>query len=291
MRLVSALVMPVAASYNQPQANPNYNTTFEVPAVNGLRRFVFGLSCATGMILTALAQADGKLDISNWKEILPEGMYAKLVDDAAKKVNTYCSNPSQFNQYGKKIQAEATNLLVYAEIARRGGDANAAGLRQAALDLLAATKAKKPDEAKKLATAVAGYKKLTGSATDDLDFAKTTTMKIIMDAGLKEIDTKNLPLYKRMTPTAFNSKQEDVIKDMYKIAALSVATTAHVPTGDFPKGKSAKDWLSPAEEMRKYALEAGAAAKAKKLPELKTAVNNLIGSCAKCHDDFRKEEN
>jgi hypothetical protein len=70
-----------------------------------------------------------------------------------------------------------------------------------------------------------------------------------------------------------------------------VATTAHVPTSDFPKGKSAKDWLGPAEEMRKYALEAGAAAKAKKLPELKTAVNNLIGSCAKCHDDFRKEEN
>ena len=76
--------------------------------MNGLRRVVFCLSCIAGLVLTALAQADGKLDIGNWKEILPEGMYAKLVDDASKKLTGYCSSPSQFNQNGKKIQAEAT---------------------------------------------------------------------------------------------------------------------------------------------------------------------------------------
>jgi hypothetical protein len=288
---VLALVAARGAFYNQPQANPNSITHLEVTTVNGLRRVILGLTCLAALILTALAQADGKLDIGNWKDILPEGIYAKLVDDAAKKLANYCSSASQFNQNGKKVQAEAMNLVVYAEIARHNGDSQATGLRQAALDLIKAAKEKNGDEAKRLATAIAAYKKLSAPSGEDLDLAKATDMKVIMKVGLKEIDTKNLPLYKRMTPTAFNSRQDEVIKDMYKIAALSVATTAQVPTGDFPKGKSAKDWLGPAEEMRKYALEAGAAAKAKKLPELKTAVNNLIGSCAKCHDDFRKEEN
>ena len=78
---------------------------------------------------------------------------------------------------------------------------------------------------------------------------------------------------------------------MYKLAALSVATTAHAPTADLPKGKTTKDWLAAAEEMRKYALEAASASKSKKVPELKTAVNNLAAACAKCHDDFRVETN
>jgi hypothetical protein len=258
--------------------------------VIGWRQTVFGAASCLGLLVTTLAQADSKLDISNWKEILPETMYGKLVEDAAKKVNTYCSSPSQFNQNGKKVQSEATNLMVYAEIARRGGNAGASGLRKTAQELLEAAKAKKNDAAKKLAADVAGYKKLSGSSGEDLDLAKTTDMKIIMDVGLKEVD-RNLTQYKRLTSTNLGSRQEEIVQAMYKVAALSVATTAHAPTTDLPKDKTTKDWLSAAEEMRKYALEAGAAAKGKKLNELKTAVNNLTGACAKCHDDFRKEEN
>ena len=117
-------------------------------------------------------------------------------------------------------------------------------------------------------------------------------MKIIMDGSLKEID-RNLTPYKRLNATsiAVKGKQEEVIAAMYKVAAMSVATTAHVPTSDLPAGKTGKDWLSAAEEMRKHSLAAAAAATAKKLPELKKAVNDLSASCTKCHEDFRVEKN
>lgn len=260
--------------------------------MNRLRTILFACTSIMTLALSVGAGADSKLDISNWKEILPEAMYTKLVEDSIKNLNSYTASATQFNQSGRKIQAEATNLLTYAEIATRSGQSNAVGLRQAAEELLAAAKAKKGDEAKKLVATLANYKKLTGTASGDYDLAKATTMKIIMDVSLKEID-RNLTQYKRLTPTNFGvkGKSEEVVAAMYKVAAMSVATTAHVPTSDLPAGKTGKDWLSAAEEMRKYSLAAAAAASAKKLPELKKAVNDLNAACAKCHDDFRVEKN
>ncbi|HQR08421.1 MAG TPA: hypothetical protein PLN21_16450 [Gemmatales bacterium] len=259
--------------------------------MNRLRTLLFACTALTTLALSVGSSADTKLDISNWKEILPEPVYTKLVEESIKNLNSYTASASQFNQNGRRVQAEATNLLVYAEIAQRAGQSNAVGLRQAAEELLAAAKAKKGDEAKKLVASLAGYKKLTGTGGES-DLAKTTSLKTIMDVSVKEID-RNLTQYKRLTSAAFaaKGKSEEVISAMYKLAALSVATTAHVPTTDIPAGKSAKDWLSAAEDMRKHSLAAAAAATAKKLPELKKAVNDLSAACTKCHEDFRVEKN
>ncbi len=260
--------------------------------MNSLHRVLLGIFVLATFSLTSLALADSKLDITNWKELLPEAVYAKLVEDSAKNLASYCASASQFNQNGRKIQAEATNVIVYAEIARRGGNANAGALRKVAEDLLEAAKAKKAEDSKKLAADIAGFRTLSGAKGDDLDFVKGTTLKTIMDVTVKELD-REITKYKRMTTPVFNAKgkPEEVMHAMYKIAALSVPTTAHAPTTDLPKGKTTKDWLAASEEMRKHALEAANAAKNKKLPELKTAVNNLSASCAKCHDDFRVEIN
>lgn len=260
--------------------------------MNRLRTLLFACTALTTLALSVGTSADTKLDISNWKEILPEAAYTKLVDESIKNLTTYTASASQFNQSGKKIQAEATNLMVYAEIAKRAGNSNAGGLRKVAAELLEAAKAKKGDEAKKLVATLAGYKKLTGDAAGDFDLAKATSLKTIMDVSVKDVD-RNLTQYKRLTPAAFaaKGKPEEVIAAMYKLAAMSVATTAHVPTTDIPAGKSAKDWLSAAEDMRKHSLAAAAAASAKKLPELKKAVNDLSAACAKCHEDFRVEKN
>lgn len=259
--------------------------------MNRLHRLSICAITAMTLAITATVSADSKLDISNWKEILPEAAYTKLVDDSIKNLTSYTASASQFNQNGKRVQAEATNLIVYAEIAHRAGQANATALRDAAVQLLEAAKAKKGDEAKKLTATIAGYKKLTGGKAEDLDLHKTTSLKIIMDIGVKDID-RNLTQYKRLTAASFGAKgkAEEVQAAMYKLAALSVATTAHTPT-EMPKGKTAKDWLTAAEDMRKASLTAAAAAKDKKLPELKKAVNDLSASCAKCHDDFRVESN
>ncbi len=112
-----------------------------------------------------------------------------------------------------------------------------------------------------------------------------------MDVSVKDLE-RSLTTYGRLTAASLNAKgkPEEVQANMYKLAALSVATTAHVPT-EFTKGKTAKDWLSAADDMRKHSLEAAQAAKDKKQPVLKKAIDDLKASCAKCHDDFRMDNN
>lgn len=267
--------------------------------MNRLRSIVFACTILSTLALAVGAGADSKLDISNWKEILPPAAFNKLVEDSIKNLTSYTASASQFNQNGKRVQAEATNLLVYAEIAHRAGElAMVDQLREEAIKLLNAAKAKKGDEAKKITADIASWNKnrmkpsTSAGKASDLDLTKDTSLKVIMDVSVKEID-RNLTQYKRLTPGSFSAKgkPEEIIAAMYKIAAMSVATTAHVPTADFPPGKSAKDWLASAEDMRKHSLAAAQAASAKKLPELKKAVNDLSASCAKCHDDFRVEKN
>lgn len=259
--------------------------------VKPLRRCLIALTCLAGIAVTAGASADTKLDITNWKEILPEAVFAKLVEEATGKLTGYTANPSQFGTNAKRVQAEATNLIVYAEVAHRAGNANAIALREEATKLLDAAKARKADVAKEIAANLAKYKTLpSGGKGGDADLAKSTTLKIIMDVTVKDID-RRLTQYKRITAATLNSRQDEITRDMYKLAALSVAVTAHAPTADLPKGKTTKDWLSAAEEMRKHALETAAAAKAKKATDVKTSVNNLAAACAKCHDDFRVETN
>lgn len=254
---------------------------------------IFTLSLCVG--------ADSKFDISNWKEILPPPAFNKLVEDSLKNLTSYTASASQFNQNGKRVQAEATNLMVYAEIARHAGELVMVDqLRDEAQKLLKAAQEKKGDQAKKITEGLVGWNKTRmapgssagGNKTSDLDLAKTTSLKIIMDVSLKEVD-RNLTQYKRLTTASFGAKgkPEEITAAMYKVAALSVATTAHAPTSDLPAGKTAKDWLAAAEDMRKHSLAAASAANAKKLPELKKAVNDLSAACAKCHDDFRVEKN
>lgn len=261
--------------------------------MNRLRRIALACAAIMTLAISVGAGADGKLDISNWKEILPDAVYSKLVEDSIKNLNSYTASASQFNQNGRRVQAEATNLIVYADIAQRAGHGAAAVLRASGVSLLEAAKNKKFEEAQKITKNLASQAKLPGGAaiaTGEFDIAKATTMKVIMDMSLKEID-KNLTSYKRLTAASFPAKAEEVKYAMYKVAAMSVATTAHVPTADFPAGKTAKDWLSAAEDMRKHSLAAASAAGAKKATEFKKAVNDLSAACSKCHDDFRVEKN
>ncbi|HMO34722.1 MAG TPA: hypothetical protein PKA06_01640 [Gemmatales bacterium] len=255
-----------------------------------LRSIMMWCAALSVLMATVIAHADGKLNISNWKEILPEPAYAQLVGESIKNLTSFTSSPSQFNQNGKKVQAEATNLIIFAEIAHRAGDSKASGLRKVAVELLAAAKAKKGDEAKSITASLADYKNLTGD-NKDADLGKLTSLGTIMNGPVKEVD-RNLTQYKRLTSTSLGAKgkAEEVQANMYRMAAMAVATSAHVPT-ELPDGKTAKDWLDSAEAMRKHALEAATAAKDKKLQELKKAVNDLTASCAKCHDDFRVETN
>lgn len=282
--------LPPTRAYNRLKTMHPWISNLEgTGTVKQLRRPLLALTCLAGIAVTAGAGADTKLDIANWKEILPEPVYAKVVEESAGKLTGYTASASQFAQNGRRAQAEATNLIIYAEIAHRAGNANAAALRDDAVKLLEAAKARKADVAKELAAKLVNYKSLSSSGkSGDSDLAKTTSMKTIMDVTVKGLNPK-ITQYKRITAAALGGKSDEVARDLYKLAALSVAVSAHAPTTDLPKGKTAKDWLSASEEMRTYALQAATAAKNKKASAVTAAVKKMDAACTRCHEDFRIE--
>lgn len=255
------------------------------------RRYAAWLSGLGLFAVATLATADGKLEVGNWKEIVPEPHWTKIVEETTKTITEYTKSPSSFNMNARKTEVEAYGLITYAEIARNAGGDNAAKattLRDLAIELAAAAHKKDAAKSKELAAKIADMKSLAaGDKAKAVDLAKV----VEIDPLMKNVENTNKEVqkYKRMTSAAFGPKTEEIQHFMHKMAAHSVAITAHAPTADLPKGKTTADWLKSAEEMRVSSLAGAAAAKKKNLADLKTAVNRMDASCTKCHDDFKVE--
>jgi len=167
----------------------------------------------------------------------------------------------------------------------------ATAVRQAAQALAAAIEAKNLDEVKKQVAFLSNLKKLPpeGDAGADADLAATVPIKVLM----KQVQENNKKLveYKRLSSAKFaeRGKAEEITSTAHRMAALSVAITAHAPEKDLPKDKTKKDWLAATEGVRKATLELAAAAKAKNQSGVKAAIGRMDNACTKCHDDFRVE--
>jgi cytochrome c556 len=248
-----------------------------------------------GILLTgalAFAGADATDSIKNWKELMPEAEFTKLVSESAKLLQEYTRSPGSFNQNGKKLQNEAYSLAIVAEVARQASDGEnqlrAAALQQVALELAAAAKQKNLEEAKKLSAAVAAFKKTAPPAD-----AKAISLReaVPIHNLMEEVQAlyKKMQEWQRMASTAYNQKvkPEEATLAGYRMAAYSVAITAHVPDKEQLKDKTEQDWLGPTEDMRKATLDIAAAAKAKKHADLKSAIRRMDSACTKCHDNFR----
>jgi cytochrome c556 len=257
------------------------------------------LVVALAVVLLAASSGQGfdeaKLEISNWKEILPDSEFTKLVEASSKVISDYAKSPSSLNLNAKKLENEAYGLIVYAEVVRRGeGDLakRAAALQGLAVKLAAAAKGKNAEEAKELAKSIAGFKSLKPEdEAAALKLADAVPMHNLME-NVQTIN-KEMTKYRRLTSAQFSAKgkPEEILQNAYRMAALSVAITAHVPTKDLPKGKTGADWLKSTEDMRKATLDLAAAAKAKKFADVRTSINKMDSACTKCHEDFRVETN
>lgn len=240
------------------------------------------------------AIADATDSIKNWKDLMPEAEFGKLVAESTKLFQEYTRSPSSLNQNAKRLQNEAYSLAVISEVAYQALDGEsklrAAGLQRTAIQLANAAKQKNLDEAKKLTAEVADFKKSTPPAD-----AKSMSLReaVPIHNLMEDVQTqyKKLQEWQRMASTAYNQKvkPEEATLAGYRMAAYSVAITAHVPEKDQLKEKKEQDWLGPTEDMRKATLDIAAAAKAKKHADLKSAIKRMDSACTKCHDNFRIE--
>lgn len=260
-------------------------------------------AAVVGMVLaTPHAIADDK-DM-DWSKILPEAELLKLVEESGKTLQDATKSASVFNLKAKAVENEAYVLMILAQGGLKSGNADlakkSAALHEAATALAAAAKKKNLDEAKKQTSLVAGFKTLKpGDAKmDDVDMAKEIPVKNLMEEVQNlflRFDKPQKGSYKRLTAAEWNAKgkTEEVTTAAYKMAALTVAITAHVPDKDqdAAKGQTRKVWLDTTEGCRVASLEMANAAKAKKQDDFKKAIDRLNSSCTKCHDAFRAEGN
>lgn len=261
-----------------------------VPARLPLRpMLVFG--ALVGLLLSSAVGADPTNEIKNWKDLLPEAEFTKLVGESLKQVQEFTRSSTNFNQSVKRLQTEAYSLVTLAEVARRSasGEAErrALAVQAAALELAEAAKKKDQEAAKKAVAALADYKK--GSDAKPIgSLADAVPVHNLMEAV--QSCYKKHQEYGRLSSAAFAKKgvPEEVATAAYKMAAYSVAITAHVPKSkEDLKDKTPADWLKPTEDMRKATLDIASAAKAKKQSEMKAAIKRMDSACTKCHDNFR----
>ena len=166
----------------------------------------------------------------------------------------------------------------------------ALALQHAAAALADAAKKKNLDDVKKLAAEIADFKKAAPPA--DLKPLGSLSEKVPVHNLMEAVQScyKKHQEFGRMSSAAFGQKgkAEELATAAYKMAAFSVAITAHLPKDkDELKGKQPDDWLKPTADMRKATLEIAAAAKAKKHNDAKAAIRRMDAACTKCHDNFR----
>lgn len=279
--------------------------------VPGLSRSAIGFSLAAMVVLTVVllsvprdaAAADLNLE-GDWKSVLPEPELIKIVDDSVKYLQDATKSTTELRTRAKPAENRTYVLLLCAQagMASEGDLAKkAAVLKDASLTLTQAIKKQDLPTAKKQVEMLAKFKSMKpdGDAkVETVDLAKSIPIENLM----KEVtDTdKKLQEYKRLTAAAFTAqkKPDEIATASYKMAALSMAITAHVPESDpDPKEKdkekqkmTKKLWLESTAEVRAATLEMASAAKAKKAADFKSAYARMDTACTKCHDVFRKTE-
>lgn len=251
-------------------------------------------------VLALLRSGAGAADVANveWPKVLPEAELSKLVDEGAKVLQDATRSASNFNLKAKNAESEAYALVIYAEAGLKSGNEElarkSAVLQQAALTFAEAAKRKSFDKAKAQVEIIAKFKTMkpeAGGKPAEVSLEKDIPIKGIMD-NVNAVN-KEMIKYNRLKPPQFNvkGKPEEIALASHKLAALTVAISAHAPEKDMDAKKTRKFWLDTTEEVRAATLEMAAAAKAKKQAEFSAAFRRMDGACAKCHEVYRIEDN
>jgi hypothetical protein len=244
------------------------------------------------------ALAGGKSEDIDWKGAFPEAELTRLVADSVKSLQDATRSPTNWNSKGLKdsfAENEAYVLVLYAEAGIKSGNADlanrATGLHHTALKLAQSCKDKNLDEAKKLVAVIDKFKTMKPEGDGKVKgLAEAIPVKNLMIAVGKQEEA--LKAYRRLTPAQFNAatKPQELTSNSLRMTAMTCGITAHVPAKDEDAKKTKKLWLDTTAETREATLEMAAAAKAKKLPDFKTALNKMSDACVKCHDVYRKKD-
>ncbi len=268
----------------------------------GFSRSTLALSLAASAAILAAA-GDKNVD-GDWKTVLPEPELLRLVDDSVKYLQDATKSTTELKTKAKPAENRAYVLLICAQAGMSsGGDLakKAGALKDAASNLVAAIKKQDLASAKKQVETLAKFKTMkadSGPPAGEINLAEAVPIASLMKE-VGETD-KKLQDYKRLTAAAFTArgKPEEVATMSYKMAALTMAITAHVPEKnpdaketDADKKKMTRElWLESTAECRDALLDMAAAAKAKKASDYKAAYGKMDTACTRCHDVFRKTE-
>jgi hypothetical protein len=241
---------------------------------------------------------------ADWKTVLPEAELIRLVEDSVKFLQDATRSTTALRTQAKPAENRAYVLLICAQAGLNGdGDLakKSAVLKSVALNLAEAIKKQDLATAKKQVEVLAKFKSMKPDGKTEggeIDLAKSVPIASLMKE-VGETD-KKLQDAKRLTAAAFTAKgkADEIATLSYKMAALTMAITAHVPEKDPDPKETDKDkqqmtrklWLESTAESRDATLEMAAAAKAKKASDFKAAYSKMDSACTRCHDVFRKTE-
>jgi hypothetical protein len=225
---------------------------------------------------------------------LPEADLTKLINETAKSLQTDTRSAQEFNTKLKRIEADAYLLVILAQAGiNGGGDPKLITLREEALKLAEAAKAKNFEAAKKAAEAIANFKAMKPGNPQNAkcELGKVVPIKILME----NVNATNrfLIMHNRLSAAAWKAagKTDAVAADSTKIAALSLAIIEHTPAKDPDpaKGQTRKAWEESARNVHAATLDLIEAAKKKDQTAWKSAFKKMDTACTSCHDIFRVE--
>jgi hypothetical protein len=234
----------------------------------------------TGLWLSAAGGAEGDKE-----QFLPDSEYAKMVKRSVKGIqNALKGNPGAESL--EKARTAAVMIAAYAQQNLDGPDGQQrATVRDAALKLADLIKAKKLDEAAKLAGTLATLPadpnakkdkvKLVDAYIGPADIMHQFRLKNEGGWGifghLQSIQTKQ---YKEMPRDEIN---ENFVLEMYQ-----VAVSGDLANGYTHKAKP-KEWAQYTDELRRSSLELAEALKAKDVKNSPTILSKLTTTCFNCH--------
>ena len=229
---------------------------------------------------------------------LPESRLAEILEEQVRELEAATKSPEEFKKRTRFVQNTAMLLGVSAQVGMREADKKAsrdlAGLRNGALLLAEAAKAKDYAKAREVAALLPAYRTLPPSVQPRSAFLPlnrimpmTNLMEEVGRVNLELTDYGDLPNGQWQLP----GKAAEVRRRAGKLEVMTWALTTHVPEKDpdAAKGQTRRLWLEAAAEVRQVARVLGDAAEPRQQPAFQAGLKRLEAACARCHKAYRIE--
>ncbi|HVJ79676.1 MAG TPA: hypothetical protein VNC50_01290 [Planctomycetia bacterium] len=230
--------------------------------------------------------ADKKLakDASTWDELLSEKDVQNIIGVYATDMKKALKSKGSFNSAYKKTMQQAHALAALGNIGTvrlKGDDAKkAAALREAGMELAAAAKAKKFDDAKAAFAKIEGYPAKTepAAAGEVSKWDDVIPLGVLME-NVSRIDSEMRAAIK--TDAEFKKGAKDAAVKTKLLAALAVIAR---------ESKTEGDWQGWCDDMRAGSVDLSKEFAGKDFSGAKKANDVVQKSCTECHKKYQEEK-